>query len=316
MYCPECRGEYRSGFTRCNDCNVPLVETLPADTGADEDVAGSGYFCPSCAQPVSLTSRECPWCGLALASPPEESAPALRAEADNATVATHCPDCGRAADADAQFCKHCGCSFRSAAPERVVDDQLGAAVRNNVIAIAVLVVGAVVVYAIHHRNPSSLSENQASASPTASPPPAPSYQPSSQPVGTASGQLSNQAVEVAVGQVINRYRVGGSFKVVGTRKTGQSSYVADLQFSGFQYPIGGFPERPQDSSTWPKKSYDNALRDHPGAPPNPAETVDLITYNGRGIAAIVEYTDGRRVLKSVQVGGMHGFTVNSDIAMK
>ncbi|HEV7503707.1 MAG TPA: DUF2007 domain-containing protein [Thermoanaerobaculia bacterium] len=29
MFCPECRGEYREGFTECADCGVPLVETLP-----------------------------------------------------------------------------------------------------------------------------------------------------------------------------------------------------------------------------------------------------------------------------------------------
>jgi hypothetical protein len=28
MYCPKCRSEYREGFTRCNDCDEPLVEKL------------------------------------------------------------------------------------------------------------------------------------------------------------------------------------------------------------------------------------------------------------------------------------------------
>jgi hypothetical protein len=31
MYCPECGGEYREGFTECADCGVPLVESLPAE---------------------------------------------------------------------------------------------------------------------------------------------------------------------------------------------------------------------------------------------------------------------------------------------
>ncbi|HEY0511770.1 MAG TPA: DUF2007 domain-containing protein [Thermoanaerobaculia bacterium] len=33
MYCPECSGEYREGFTHCADCDVDLVETLPASRG-------------------------------------------------------------------------------------------------------------------------------------------------------------------------------------------------------------------------------------------------------------------------------------------
>src|SRR5215469_6598587 len=29
MFCPECRAEYRSGFTRCTDCDAELVPELP-----------------------------------------------------------------------------------------------------------------------------------------------------------------------------------------------------------------------------------------------------------------------------------------------
>ena len=28
MFCPQCEAEYRTGFTHCADCNVPLVERL------------------------------------------------------------------------------------------------------------------------------------------------------------------------------------------------------------------------------------------------------------------------------------------------
>lgn len=31
MFCPNCRSEYRSGFTRCNDCDVGLVDELAAE---------------------------------------------------------------------------------------------------------------------------------------------------------------------------------------------------------------------------------------------------------------------------------------------
>ena len=29
MFCPQCRSEYREGFTRCADCDVELVPALP-----------------------------------------------------------------------------------------------------------------------------------------------------------------------------------------------------------------------------------------------------------------------------------------------
>jgi hypothetical protein len=35
-YCPNCRDEYREGFTECADCLVPLVDELPAETEATE----------------------------------------------------------------------------------------------------------------------------------------------------------------------------------------------------------------------------------------------------------------------------------------
>ncbi|MEW6679482.1 MAG: DUF2007 domain-containing protein [bacterium] len=31
LYCPNCRGEYREGFTECADCFVPLVKNLPPE---------------------------------------------------------------------------------------------------------------------------------------------------------------------------------------------------------------------------------------------------------------------------------------------
>lgn len=31
MICPNCRSEFRAGFDRCPDCDVPLVASLPAE---------------------------------------------------------------------------------------------------------------------------------------------------------------------------------------------------------------------------------------------------------------------------------------------
>lgn len=32
MFCPLCKAEYRQGVTRCSDCEVDLVETLPPES--------------------------------------------------------------------------------------------------------------------------------------------------------------------------------------------------------------------------------------------------------------------------------------------
>ncbi len=36
MICPNCKAEYREGYTVCADCEVPLVEKLPADEQPEE----------------------------------------------------------------------------------------------------------------------------------------------------------------------------------------------------------------------------------------------------------------------------------------
>ena len=37
MFCPQCRAEYRAGFFRCSDCDVPLVDRLPAEPDTESD---------------------------------------------------------------------------------------------------------------------------------------------------------------------------------------------------------------------------------------------------------------------------------------
>ena len=37
MFCPQCRSEYRQGFTHCTDCDVDLVAELPRDDTPHDD---------------------------------------------------------------------------------------------------------------------------------------------------------------------------------------------------------------------------------------------------------------------------------------
>jgi hypothetical protein len=41
MFCPNCKAEYRAGFTRCSDCDVPLVSALPLDSPPTTDETDS-----------------------------------------------------------------------------------------------------------------------------------------------------------------------------------------------------------------------------------------------------------------------------------
>ena len=53
MFCPECRCEYRTGFTTCADCRVPLVPELPAVERAavvDEEASEPVLLCSAGSQ--------------------------------------------------------------------------------------------------------------------------------------------------------------------------------------------------------------------------------------------------------------------------
>ena len=38
MFCPQCKSEYRPGFTRCSDCDVLLVDRMPVDRSPSVDM--------------------------------------------------------------------------------------------------------------------------------------------------------------------------------------------------------------------------------------------------------------------------------------
>jgi hypothetical protein len=38
MICPNCKAEYREGYTVCADCEVPLVEKLPEDEQPEPEI--------------------------------------------------------------------------------------------------------------------------------------------------------------------------------------------------------------------------------------------------------------------------------------
>jgi len=56
MVCPECGGEYREGFIRCADCDVELVEELPAPP--EEDLAAEPVTVLETGDPAALALAE------------------------------------------------------------------------------------------------------------------------------------------------------------------------------------------------------------------------------------------------------------------
>jgi hypothetical protein len=43
MFCPQCEAEYRQGFTRCGDCDVDLVYSLPQESPAPSESLASQF---------------------------------------------------------------------------------------------------------------------------------------------------------------------------------------------------------------------------------------------------------------------------------
>jgi hypothetical protein len=72
LYCPRCRGEYRAGFARCADCDLPLVQALPASEtspAVQPRLRGEPptFECAGCGAPLPGFGAICPHC-----SPPDD----------------------------------------------------------------------------------------------------------------------------------------------------------------------------------------------------------------------------------------------------
>ncbi len=63
MFCPVCKGEFREGFTHCDNCNVDLVADLDNIT---EKVDGEFKLCPACHREYHDNEETCSECGLKL----------------------------------------------------------------------------------------------------------------------------------------------------------------------------------------------------------------------------------------------------------
>jgi hypothetical protein len=57
MFCPNCKAEYREGFTRCADCDVDLVESLASSPSSSGEPGDSGEV-------VDLDAPELLWSGV------------------------------------------------------------------------------------------------------------------------------------------------------------------------------------------------------------------------------------------------------------
>lgn len=63
MFCPVCKGEFREGFTHCDNCNVDLVEDLNNITAK---IDGEFMLCPQCHEEFHGEETGCPNCGVKL----------------------------------------------------------------------------------------------------------------------------------------------------------------------------------------------------------------------------------------------------------
>ncbi len=63
MFCPVCKGEFREGFTHCDECNVDLVASLD---NISTKIEGEFMLCPHCNKEFHNGETICSECGLKL----------------------------------------------------------------------------------------------------------------------------------------------------------------------------------------------------------------------------------------------------------
>jgi len=56
MFCPECKAEYRPGFTHCSDCDVDLVEELPGEESSSDEALTWLWECDDQSECVGVCS--------------------------------------------------------------------------------------------------------------------------------------------------------------------------------------------------------------------------------------------------------------------
>ena len=61
MFCPVCKGEFREGFTHCDECNVDLVASLD---NISTKIEGEFMLCPHCNKEFHNGETICSECGL------------------------------------------------------------------------------------------------------------------------------------------------------------------------------------------------------------------------------------------------------------
>ena len=149
MFCPNCRDEFRQGFTRCGRCNVDLVEELPKEDPSDRAAAAPpgpvrlaeycGYFSLDEARSArdrlreqrirsDIVVREPPdaswdepvreeyWLRVDISCARKIAAvlgdlPEVEDAAEEEGAGFACGDCGQKVAADETFCPECGARF-------------------------------------------------------------------------------------------------------------------------------------------------------------------------------------------------------------